>query len=78
MQQFLLACEADSRGRAGLENQDYPQRELLIRAFDAANKLDIQALLADRDTSDDKPGSVKEFIHQKRMQAIRQALGKES
>ena len=25
---FLLACEADARGRTGLENREYPQREL--------------------------------------------------
>jgi tRNA nucleotidyltransferase (CCA-adding enzyme) len=32
----LLACEADSRGRAGLENGAYPQREYLLAARDAA------------------------------------------
>jgi tRNA nucleotidyltransferase (CCA-adding enzyme) len=32
----LLACEADSRGRLGLENIDYPQRVYLQAARDAA------------------------------------------
>jgi len=32
----LLACEADSRGRAGLENVPYPQREYLEAAREAA------------------------------------------
>ena len=32
----LLACEADSRGRLGLENIDYPQRIYLQAARDAA------------------------------------------
>jgi tRNA nucleotidyltransferase (CCA-adding enzyme) len=32
----LLACEADSRGRLGLENIDYPQRSYLQAARDAA------------------------------------------
>ncbi|HEY2678016.1 MAG TPA: multifunctional CCA addition/repair protein [Steroidobacteraceae bacterium] len=32
----LLACEADSRGRLGLEQAGYPQREYLLRARDAA------------------------------------------
>jgi tRNA nucleotidyltransferase (CCA-adding enzyme) len=34
--QALLACEADSRGRTGLENIPYPQREYLAEARDAA------------------------------------------
>ena len=34
--QALLACEADSRGRAGLEDKPYPQREYLIAARAAA------------------------------------------
>jgi tRNA nucleotidyltransferase (CCA-adding enzyme) len=32
----LLACEADSRGRAGLEANPYPQRDYLLRAHAAA------------------------------------------
>jgi tRNA nucleotidyltransferase (CCA-adding enzyme) len=32
----LLACEADSRGRAGWEGNAYPQREYLLSARDAA------------------------------------------
>ena len=34
--QALLACEADSRGRAGLEAAPYPQRDYLLRAREAA------------------------------------------
>jgi tRNA nucleotidyltransferase (CCA-adding enzyme) len=34
--QALLACEADSRGRLGLEQAPYPQREYLLGARDAA------------------------------------------
>ena len=30
--QALLACEADARGRTGLEDKPYPQREYLIAA----------------------------------------------
>jgi tRNA nucleotidyltransferase (CCA-adding enzyme) len=33
---FLLACEADARGRTSLENREYPQREYLACARDAA------------------------------------------
>ncbi len=33
---FLLACEADARGRLGLEQREYPQAEYLRRALAAA------------------------------------------
>jgi tRNA nucleotidyltransferase (CCA-adding enzyme) len=33
---FLLACEADARGRKGLEQRDYPQREFFAQARDRA------------------------------------------
>jgi tRNA nucleotidyltransferase (CCA-adding enzyme) len=32
----LLACEADSRGREGLQSATYPQRDYLLAARDAA------------------------------------------
>ena len=32
-EEFLLACEADSRGRLGLEKRDYPQTRYLRRAL---------------------------------------------
>ncbi|MFT5711591.1 MAG: tRNA nucleotidyltransferase (CCA-adding enzyme) [Halioglobus sp.] len=32
-EEFLLACEADSRGRTGLENRDYPQTNYLRKAL---------------------------------------------
>jgi tRNA nucleotidyltransferase (CCA-adding enzyme) len=34
--QVLIACEADARGRTGLEDRPYPQREYLLAARDAA------------------------------------------
>jgi tRNA nucleotidyltransferase (CCA-adding enzyme) len=35
-EQFLLACEADARGRAGLEERPYPQADYLRRALTVA------------------------------------------
>jgi tRNA nucleotidyltransferase (CCA-adding enzyme) len=37
---FLDACEADVRGRTGLENQPYPQRDLLYTVWQAARSVD--------------------------------------
>ena len=36
---FLLACEADARGRRGLEQCDYPQADYLRRALAAAREV---------------------------------------
>ena len=43
-EQFLLACEADARGRTGLENREYPQADLLRGAFAAASAIDAGAI----------------------------------
>lgn len=36
LEQVLLCCEADHRGRLGLESEPYPQREIFLRAYQAA------------------------------------------
>ncbi len=41
---FLLACEADSRGRLGLEDQAYPQAEELRTALAAASEVTAKSL----------------------------------
>ena len=43
---FLLACEADMKGRTGLEDAGYPQAALLQRALAAAAAVDPQPLVA--------------------------------
>ncbi len=40
---FLLACEADARGRTGLEARAYPQREYVSRAREAAAAVQMTA-----------------------------------
>jgi tRNA nucleotidyltransferase (CCA-adding enzyme) len=40
---FLLACEADARGRTGFEERAYPQREFFTRARDAAAAVSLGA-----------------------------------
>ncbi len=45
-EQFLLACEADSRGRTGYEDRTLTQPAILHRALAAAQSVDIQTLLA--------------------------------
>ena len=68
MQKFLLSCEADARGRTGLEDRDYPQSAYLLDMLAAANSIDIPALLADRQGD---PGTV---IAAARLQAITEQI----
>ncbi len=42
---ILLACEADSHGRAGMENNPYPQRAFMQEALRVAAGIAIQPLL---------------------------------
>jgi tRNA nucleotidyltransferase (CCA-adding enzyme) len=42
---FLLACEADYRGRAGNDNAPYPQADLLRSALAAADSIDPKPLI---------------------------------
>jgi tRNA nucleotidyltransferase (CCA-adding enzyme) len=41
---FLIACEADAKGRTGLENRPYPQSDFLRGAFAAASSVDAGAI----------------------------------
>jgi tRNA nucleotidyltransferase (CCA-adding enzyme) len=42
--EFLLACEADARGRTGFEERPYPQAERLRRARAAAAAVRVEHL----------------------------------
>jgi len=44
--QFLDACEADARGRQGLEKRPYEQRSIFDKAFELARAVDVEAILA--------------------------------
>lgn len=43
-EKFLLVCEADARGRTGLENRDYPQADYLRQAFRIVQKMQVNKL----------------------------------
>jgi tRNA nucleotidyltransferase (CCA-adding enzyme) len=44
---FLLACEADARGRTGLSERAYPQAADFQAAFKAAQTIQAKTLVAD-------------------------------
>jgi tRNA nucleotidyltransferase (CCA-adding enzyme) len=64
--QALLACEADSRGRLGLENIPYPQREYLQAARDAAAAIKPTP----QDIAEHAGPQIAELLHARRLEAI--------
>jgi tRNA nucleotidyltransferase (CCA-adding enzyme) len=48
-EQFLLTCEADARGRAGLENRHYEQADHFRRAFAAASGVDAAGIASNNE-----------------------------
>ncbi|MFK5912955.1 MAG: multifunctional CCA addition/repair protein [Woeseiaceae bacterium] len=69
---FLLACEADSRGRTGFEDKDFIQPGIYRKAFAAANKLKAKDLLE----LGLKGKEIKEALDIKRIQAIKESRQK--
>jgi tRNA nucleotidyltransferase (CCA-adding enzyme) len=67
----LLACEADARGRTGLEMEPYPQREYLQTARDAAAALKPSA----EDIAAHSGAKIAERLHQRRAHAIAELRG---
>src|ERR1700680_4031739 len=64
--QALLACEADSRGRTGLETQPYPQRQYLHAARDAAAAIKPSA----EDIAAHGGAKIAQLLHQRRVHAV--------
>jgi tRNA nucleotidyltransferase (CCA-adding enzyme) len=64
--QALLACEADSRGRLGLENVPYPQRQYLQAARDAAAAIKPTP----QDIAEHAGPQIAQRLHQRRLEAI--------
>ncbi len=69
-EQVLLACECDARGRGGLQESPYPQRERLLAALGAAQSVVTHAI-AERAQQDNKSGpEIGEMIHKARIAAV--------
>jgi tRNA nucleotidyltransferase (CCA-adding enzyme) len=70
LEDFVAACEADSKGRTGLENEPYPQAGYLRRALAAATSVTADAV-SDRSLEGKAFGDA---LHALRTAAIRQAI----
>ena len=63
---FVLACEADARGRTGYEDRPYPQADIFRRAFTAARAVDTAAIAVGRSGA-----AIGAAIHAARIDAVR-------
>ncbi|HEY9181637.1 MAG TPA: HD domain-containing protein, partial [Gammaproteobacteria bacterium] len=70
-EEFLLACEADARGRKGLEDRTYPQAEQWRVALRAARSVDAGKVRAERNVEGEALGKA---LHDERLAAIKAAL----
>ncbi len=68
--EFLLACEADSRGRTGFEQCPMPAADLMLKVLDAALSVDAGAV-ASAHTEVEK---IKAAIFEARVSAIKRVL----
>lgn len=66
LEQVLLSCMADSRGRTGFEDIDYPQRDYFKQAHQAALEVDVQSIIADGFKGKD----IRDQLSQRRIDAI--------
>lgn len=69
LEDYLLACQADSTGRTGRQNIPYPSADLLREAFVAANNVDVQVLVQ-KGLTGEKLGAA---ILQARIDAVKKA-----
>ncbi len=69
---FLKACEADSRGRTGFENCAIPAADLMQRVLSAVLEVDAGAVAA----SCENPEHIKVSVFEARLNALKLALQK--
>ncbi len=67
---FLKACEADSRGRAGLESCATPAADLMLKIFDAATSVDAGSIAKQYS----EPERIKAAIFEARLQAVQHII----
>ncbi len=63
---ILLCCMADSRGRTGHEDIEYPQKTIFERAYQAALSVEVQTIIQDGF----KGAAIREEMEKRRIEAI--------
>lgn len=67
---FLQACEADSRGRTGMENCPTPAADLMLKVLSAAQCVDAGAVAI----SQTNPERIREAVFEARLEAVKRIL----
>ena len=70
----LLACECDARGRLGLENTPYPQRQRLAQALQAAQSIATEPVAQAAQAAGLSGVKIGEMIHMARVRAVQDWL----
>ena len=71
--ELLLACECDARGRLGLAERPYPQRQRLLDALRVVEAVDASAVAAAAAARGLTGPAVGEAIHAARIEALTEA-----
>jgi tRNA nucleotidyltransferase (CCA-adding enzyme) len=69
-EQLLWACECDARGRLGLEDRDYPQREKLAADLQATLRVDLAAVSAAALEAGKKGPAIGQAVQAARLRAL--------
>lgn len=70
LEKFLLACEADARGRKGMENNAYPQKEKWRKACEIVKSINVQPLIEQGFTGE----ILGDRLRQERIRALKRFL----
>lgn len=70
--ELLWACECDARGRLGLEDRPYPQRERLLADLAAVQQVDLAAVSAAALARGAKGPDIGRAVQHARLEALRQ------
>jgi tRNA nucleotidyltransferase (CCA-adding enzyme) len=69
-EQFLLAAEADSRGRSGFADQPYSQTEQFRQAFEIARQVEVATVLA----AGFQGAAIGDELRRRRVQSLKRLL----
>lgn len=72
LEQLLSACEADIKGRTGLEHVSYPQADFILRCFQAAQSVEVKPIL----DAGFKGAEIREQMTKRRVEAVSQVKQK--
>ena len=66
LEQITLACEADAKGRLGLEDEAYPQASYFKHTFEVANAVAVKPII----DAGFKGAEIKQQLHIKRIEIV--------